>query len=215
MTGKEINITIGKAGHLVNRYWMSINEFIGDVFNVDNPIAAFKNAIDIDINARNDKDDKYSFHKRMNNIDVAITSAIYRGRTEASDEYAPEDQVPIAGLAYMDKSGSPVIEYVPYFISTDKDKFDDSVVYTNPAIHNNEYQDIVNRNGRVPLSSVYQCLIKLLTHIEDTSILDNPIFAVIPNGTLVSIRDAFATSNNIMDDDMNLEYHTDIILVSI
>ena len=213
MTGKEIKITIGSAGHLVNSYWMTINEFIGNVFNVDHPDAAFKNAIDI--NARDDKNDKYNFHKRMNNIDVTIVSAIYRGRTEAPDEYAQEDMIPIAGLAYMDKTGSPVIEYVPYFIKTNKDEFDECILHTNPVVHNNDHQDIVNRNGRVPLSSVYQCLTKLLTHIEDKSILDNPIFVVMPNGTLVSITDAFATSYIIMDNVMNLEYHTSIVLISI
>ena len=209
----NIHEVLAEVGGMSDRYYITIEEFVEQLFNTKNPAHTISKAIKFVDERVKAEGDSYDFHEYMENIEVGIWVARnrrIRNRTGFTDKRITPDPDPIAGLAIMGPDGQPIIEYIPYgfeikhveFNETYEDdaeimgmnivskteSYDEGAVYatTSRTLTDLTTDGHIEYDIMVPLSSVYQCLVRLLQHPEVSKY--NILYAVSTNGALISIN---------------------------
>ena len=207
MNTYEISSLLSTTGRMNEQYWMTIKEVIQFMFDHTNPTHPIARAIkEIDTYMIDKDDNIYDYHYYMENIDVAIDGAF--GRRIRTTEGITSDEIlccpkPIAGLAVIGADGNPIIEHVPYTIEENHTTAIESMEYVNAAHRQYELEKGIHslyEKGSVPLSSVYQCLIRVLQHPEVSE--NDILYAVSLTGSLMSINHIQMSSTFGEDDEI-------------
>ena len=214
---------LAKSGGMDDHYYITIGEFVEQMFNTKNPAHTISKAIKLVDNQLKTEGDTYDFHEYMENIDVGIWIAQnrrIRNRARFTDERIMPNPDPIAGLAIIGPDGQPIVEYIPYGfeikhfeynetddaeimgmeITSKSESYDEGAVYatTSRTLTDLTTEGHIEYDVMVPLSSVYQCLVRLLQHPEVNKY--SILYAVTTNGALISIDSFTVTVNADMND---------------